>query len=357
MKRELIKLIGSVPTLTSSDKKTGKGDQGQQWVWSRFNNPGREDGFKLFHWQRKEDVNKDYEFTRFNQKIELVEFSIEEYNTLIKPNDSNWTYEETIYLWQLLSRFDLRFLVVHDRYDNKQYPPRTIEELKDRYYSICRKILEHRKIYDHPILKSGYNFEQENKRRTYLERTMNKMNEDQEEDEIAIKQSNDTNDQKQRKIEILEESCKKIMFEPKEGASFDEYLKNNINENDSFVFLRSAKMKRNLPVSEKIQNKVDVFIKELNLPEKLIPTSQVEIAYDSLRNSLVLFTSLKKYLEKKEKECDFLNSKLIELENKKNSSQIIQIPQNLITQNQNTKRSLSQNKDKKRDNPPKSIKV
>lgn len=364
MKRELIKLIGGVPTLTSSDKKiSGKINQGQQWIWSQFNNPGREDKFKLYHWQRKEDVNKDYEFTRFNKKIELIEFSIEEYNSLIKPNDDNWTYKETKYLWELLARFDLRFPVVYDRYDDKEYQSRTIEELKDRYYSICRKILEHRKIYDHPILKSGYNFEQENKRRTYLERTMNKLNGDQPEDEIAIKQSTDSTEQKQKRIEMIEESIKKMPIDNKDGIPFEEYLRNNVSENHSFVYLRSHKIKRNLPVSEKIQNKVDVLLKELSLPEKMIPTAEVEVAYDTLRNNLVLYTSLKKYLEKKEKESALLNSKLREMENKKNS-QIIQIPQNIVIQtlNQNSTKQqpISNSKDKKKgkgDIPTKAIKV
>lgn len=41
---------------------------------------------------------------------------------------------------------------------------------------------------------------------------------------------------------------------------------------------------------------------EFNLnPQKLIPTAKVEIAYDNLRNNIILFTSLKKFLEKKKK--------------------------------------------------------
>ena len=203
MKRELIKLIGGVPTIVSTDlRKMGKG-QFQKWVWSRFNNPARTDGLKLYHWQRLEDINKDYEFAQLNHKIELIDFTLEEYNLIIKPHDTNWTYEETSYLWDLLERFDLRFTVVQDRYDEERFQERTIEELKDRYYSTCRRLLESRKIYDHPILKSGYNYEQEMKRRSYIERTINRSLEETNEENSLIRQGEEIEKQldKYEKIE------------------------------------------------------------------------------------------------------------------------------------------------------------
>ena len=329
MKRELIKLIGGVPTIVSTDvRKLGRGSTFQKWVWSRFNNPARSDGLKLYHWQRIEDVNKDYEFAQYNCKIDLIDFSQDEYNTLIKPNDTNWTYEETRYLWGLLERFDLRFTVVHDRYDEQTYQERTVEELKDRYYSICRKILESRKLYDHPILKSGYNYEQEMKRRSYIERTMNRSTEETNEENNLLKQGEEIEKQLD-KYDKIENSLKNISISnselgetnlilPKQDCStFEDYIKKNATENDSFVYLRSQKMKHNLPVSEKIQLKVEAYLKELNLPERLVPTVRVELAYDTLRNSIVLYTSLKKYLEKKEKEYILLSTKLRDLQSKK----------------------------------------
>jgi hypothetical protein len=93
------------------------------------------------------------------------------------------------------------------------------------------------------------------------------------------------------------------------GQTFEDFLKDNITRNDSFVYLRSQKLKHNLPVSEKIQERVDNYMKEFNIPEKLIPTAKVEMAYDNLRNNVILYTSLKKYLDKKQKEYDFLQKK------------------------------------------------
>lgn len=42
-----------------------------------------------------------------------------------------WTKEETDQLFDLCERFDLRFIVIADRFPSS----RTVEELKDRYYS------------------------------------------------------------------------------------------------------------------------------------------------------------------------------------------------------------------------------
>lgn len=41
-----------------------------------------------------------------------------------------WTKEETDHLFELCERFDLRFIIIADRFPTQ----RTVEELKDRYY-------------------------------------------------------------------------------------------------------------------------------------------------------------------------------------------------------------------------------
>ena len=387
MKRELIKLIGGVPSIVERTTKSSKNSS--NWVWAPFSNPARQDNLKLVHWQRAEDVNKDYDFAKFNQNIDIVDFTEDEYNKLIKPNDRNWNYEQTRYLWELIKRYELRFIVIMDRFDEEKYGERTVESLKDRYYSVARTILESRKMFDHPIIKSGYNYEQEMKRRTYLEKTMNKsfaelreesslfemaenLNKKMEKNEKfenAIYQklnelkipnfssanqgnnignnntiqipmtveetennngfsdnknlNNNQNINNENKFNSNLNQNNRINVEPfslnnENNQTFEDFIKNNITRNDSFVYLRSQKLNHNLPVSEKIQERVDNYIKEFNIQQKLIPTAKVEIAYDNLRNNIILYTSLKKYLEKKEKELIFLQTKYKEFLNRKN---------------------------------------
>ena len=355
LKRELIKLIG-IPSIV--ERTTNKDKKKTNWVWSKFKNASRTDGFQLEHWTKKEDAGKEYDFKCNN--IEIVEFTKDEYDKLIKPNDRNWNYEQTMYLWDLLKQYELKFVVVYDRFDEETYGERTVESLKDRYYSVARIILEHRRIFDHPIIKSGYNYEQEIKRRTYLEKTMNKSFAELKEENYIMELAENL-DKKMEKNEKLEKALhqklnelpplnqnnnmildegenslntlsnnniqenninnNKMNLEPfgesNNGQTFEDFIKNNITRNDSFVYLRSQKLKHNLPVSEKIQERVDKYMNEFNIPEKLIPTAKVEMAYDNLRNNVILYTSLKKYLEKKQKEYDFLQKKFQDYQIKK----------------------------------------
>ena len=360
LKRELIKLIGGVPCIV--ERTNNKSTKKSNWVLCKFKNIARSDNLLLEHWQKKEEMGYQYD-TRCN-KVEIVEFTKDEYEKLIKPNDRNWNYEQTIYLWDLLRQYNLNFIIAYDRFDETTYGERTVETLKDRYYSVARIILEHRRLFDHPIIKSGYNYEQEIKRRTYLEKTMNKSFAELKEENYLMELAENLN-KKMEKNENLEKALQQkldelptinnnqpqnsMILEEKEnsinnlninniqenskmnvepfgeannGQTFEDFIKNNITKNDSFVYLRSQKLKHNLPVSEKIQERVDTYIKELNIPEKLIPTAKVEMAYDNLRNNVILYTSLKKYLDKKEKEYAFLQKKFQDYQQKKQPSQI-----------------------------------
>jgi len=153
------------------------------------------------------------------------------------------------------------------------------------------------------------------KRRACLERMISKSKEENTQENNILKKSLEI-EKRIEKFEKFENELKNITDETKFNMTFEEYIKSNASENDSFVYLRSNKMKYNLPVSEKIQKKVESFLKELSIPEKLIPTNAVEQAYDNLRNNLIILTSLKKHLDKKEREFIKLNHYNNELQNK-----------------------------------------
>lgn len=55
-------------------------------------------------------------------------------------HDENWSRPETEYLLELCRRFDLRFIVIHDRWDRQRFPNRSVEDLKERYYVICNTL-------------------------------------------------------------------------------------------------------------------------------------------------------------------------------------------------------------------------
>jgi DNA methyltransferase 1-associated protein 1 len=85
-----------------------------------------------------------YYFDQFDTKVDIVSYTDEEYEQYLQ--DPDWTREETDYLWSLCSDFDLRWIVIVDRYEWKETEgqertERTMEDLKDRYFSGVQKLL------------------------------------------------------------------------------------------------------------------------------------------------------------------------------------------------------------------------
>lgn len=94
-------------------------------------NPSRDDDLILHHWEKtRTDPNEEYRFYKFNKSINLIGFSPEEYASHLK--DPDWTMEETSYLWDLCRRFDLRWVVIQDRYE---WPPQEADRLALQYYN------------------------------------------------------------------------------------------------------------------------------------------------------------------------------------------------------------------------------
>ncbi|PWN50251.1 hypothetical protein IE53DRAFT_387451 [Violaceomyces palustris] len=149
-------------------KRPGKA---RRWAWTPFQNPAREDtgeegssnGLILHHWapakpqslttttnseeesgngkEREVEVEKDYKFAQFNTSSGVYSYSNDEYIQHLRDDD--WTKEETDYLIDLCHQYDLRFVVITDRYE---WPgkERTMEDLKARYYAICRRLIRSR---------------------------------------------------------------------------------------------------------------------------------------------------------------------------------------------------------------------
>ncbi|MCO5589090.1 hypothetical protein L7F22_043056 [Adiantum nelumboides] len=108
------------------------------WQWLSFSSSARKDNLQLYHWVKLVDgvpPTGDYFFARYNKSIDVVRYTEEEYKKI--PVDPKWTKQETDQLFELCEQFDLRFIVIADRF----HPPRTVEELKSRYYSAAKAVV------------------------------------------------------------------------------------------------------------------------------------------------------------------------------------------------------------------------
>jgi DNA methyltransferase 1-associated protein 1 len=171
--RELYALLGdNTPSLTFAQSHIGDGlgsstggagrfmpkfkkrpQKVQKWSLASFKNPARRDDLTLRHWvsaserqieEKEEDVPREYRFADLNTSSGVYRYSNDEYHQHLR--DEDWTKEETDYLIDLCNAYDLRFVVIADRYDwhNAGGKQRTMEDLKARYYAICRRLIRSR---------------------------------------------------------------------------------------------------------------------------------------------------------------------------------------------------------------------
>mmetsp|Transcript_20955 Transcript_20955/g.70362 ORF Transcript_20955/g.70362 Transcript_20955/m.70362 type:complete len:417 (-) Transcript_20955:241-1491(-) len=122
-----------VPTDLALKEKRFSG-RVSRWAWRGFTSSARTDGLVLGHWVQATDKSADYKFARFNKTVHVPKYTDEEYDALL--TDPDWPREKTDRLMALVKRFDMRFVVVHDRWEG----PETVEDLKGRYYAVARAL-------------------------------------------------------------------------------------------------------------------------------------------------------------------------------------------------------------------------
>eukprot|EP00850_Spirogloea_muscicola_P001146 SM000004S15016 [mRNA] locus=s4:771019:774750:- [translate_table: standard] len=142
--REVFALTGGVAPIALSAAAGGFKSKAKpaaahkvKWKWRPFSNSARKDGLQLHHWARVSDGEEpqgDYIYAKYNKAVEMVRYTEDEY--LQQLHDPRWSKDETDHLFDLCARFDLRFIVIADRYQqNCNWSSRSVEELKDRYYT------------------------------------------------------------------------------------------------------------------------------------------------------------------------------------------------------------------------------
>ncbi|QRW01971.1 SWR1-complex protein 4 [Ceratobasidium sp. AG-Ba] len=81
-----------------------------KWEWREFNNGARKDGLKLSHWV-KVPPESEPDQNEYNKHLQ----------------DAEWSREETDYLFNMAREYDVRFFVMHDRYEFPGGVERSVE--------------------------------------------------------------------------------------------------------------------------------------------------------------------------------------------------------------------------------------
>ncbi|RDX60234.1 SWR1-complex protein 4 [Mucuna pruriens] len=221
--REVYALTGGLaplmPAIEASQlKKKSPPLEKITWQWLPFTSSARKDNLHLYHWVRVVNgvpPTGDYSFAKYNKSVDVIKYTDEEYDKrqgyFVIPVWSNdklhryiqernsflggalalfgemWTKEETDQLFDLCERFDLRFVVIADRFPSS----RTVEELKDRYYSVSRAVLVARApssgdVAAHPLVKEPYNVSQEMERKRALSMVLSQTRQQERRDEEVL---------------------------------------------------------------------------------------------------------------------------------------------------------------------------
>ncbi|GAA5832152.1 hypothetical protein JCM11251_004258 [Rhodosporidiobolus azoricus] len=168
--RELYALIGdNAPTLALAQpvkpkfkERIRRDKPSAKWQLVGFTNPSRGAGqptggeeeekeqearkkLVLKHWVKElpakfVDGAPDHKFAKFNTTSQPFEYTDQEYETWLKVDD--WSKQETDHLFELAHRYDLRFIVMADRWELPT--DRGVDALKNRYYTICRTLAANR---------------------------------------------------------------------------------------------------------------------------------------------------------------------------------------------------------------------
>lgn len=188
------------------------------WVWRPFKNSARSDGLQLKHWARvastdatgsvttpTETTDGDYVFTKFDKPVDMVHYSDDEYARCVENETSTaneWSKAETDRLFQLLELFNMNFVLVHDRWDLGTN--RSIEELKQRYYDVAKRIVrsrsesEKKKAPAHATADVPFNKAHEESRKNALERLFARTNADEHEEAAVLTKAQQIEERRKR---------------------------------------------------------------------------------------------------------------------------------------------------------------
>lgn len=309
----------------------------------------------LHHWRRSTEEGKDYPFARFNKICEVATYTEVEYNRHL--TDPGWSKQETDHLMDLATRFDLRFIIMADRWDSNTYTGRTVEDLKERYYNIVDKLervhggatgaQEQRKSF-------VYDADHERRRKEQLRRLYNRTQDQLEEEEMLkneLRKIEARKKEREKKTADLQKmiaqadasssEAKKVQKKQKlvvggrtsvsrqESSAPDQTGIKWAEIKNSGVSLRSTRMKLPASVGMKKSKAIENMCGELGLESGPPCTEEILTEFNELRSEMVLLYELRNVLSNSEFDLTALQHQYESLVPGKSLS----LPQQLLTSN------------------------
>lgn len=340
---------------------TAKPSRKIPWIRGQFQNSARKDSLQFAHWTRV-GAATDSVFSRFNKTIKMITYRDDEYSRHLKnllpladapegekertntnpklpkterndvhkvPSQASWTRNETDNLFHLCEQFDMRFPAIHDRWSDS-LPKRSINELKDRYYSVARRLLDVRIAADpdyvskqslaiqkhiDSIIKNQFDYEYECVRKNQLDWAFKRPKRELREEEETVREARRI-EANRRRIHKERQRLAKLLTPTPESAA--DLAKQSAASPKIFphrkpitgAFARSTMIYAPVSQSAKVSKRVDSALMELEVGLRPTPTALVVDNFDLLRIDILAFMELARTVQRKEEEVHQLRSKL-----------------------------------------------
>ncbi|XP_067934765.1 DNA methyltransferase 1-associated protein 1-like [Watersipora subatra] len=332
-----------IPTESTKGYKAMKAKLGiskvRPWSWMPFQNPARKDAAIFYHWRRNADEGKDYPFAAFNKTAEVMEYTDNEYQ--LQLSCDGWSRAETDHLMELAKRFDLRYIVMHDRWNTDLFPKRSVEDIKERYYNIANTLLKIRAPAGQEPRIRVFDGDHERRRKQQLinlyDRTEDEVDEEQDllaelkKIEMRKKEREKKTADLQKLISAAEtQGGEQRKVERKYGMAAHLHKKKHhamirgvstsltpdttgirfTEVKQAGVTLRSARLKLPNSVAQKKAKAIEHVLEDLGIDINPIATEEIISNYNELRQDIVLLYELKLALANCEYELQTLKHRL-----------------------------------------------
>lgn len=319
-----------IPTDTNQGYKQLKAKIGQSrvrpWKWMPFTNPARKDGAVFYHWRRVADEGLDYAFARFNKMVDVPVYSDLEYQQNL--HDENWSRQETDYLFEMCKRFDLRFIVIHDRWDRQRFPNRTVEDLKEHYYGICCTLTKTRTPNSNEAKVRVFDAVHERRRKEQLEKLFHRTEEQIEEEERLVQELKKIEQRKREREKkaldlqkLITAADSNLEARRSERKTSKKVVPCKVRENNTIpettsikfpdfkqsgVSLRSQRMKLPASLGQRKTKAIETTLEEMGIDLNPTPTQEIVTSFNELRQDIILMYELKMALASCEYELQTL---------------------------------------------------
>ncbi|CDH56814.1 dna methyltransferase 1 associated protein 1 [Lichtheimia corymbifera JMRC:FSU:9682] len=278
--RELYSLIGNAPSVAllkpTYKAKFNVKKKATPWMLESFSNNARSDNLTLQHWIKAANANKStYPFAYTEKPSAVIEYTDEEYEKYLADIDPEWSKEETDYLMDLCRKYNMRFIIITDRYSYTE-KSRSMEDLKDRYYAICRTLAKERaseRDTGYPLYQYAFDKAREVERKQALETLAGRTKEQMDEEEALLVEMRRI-EQNEARLEREKESVMHLLAQLPASSRGDT---NNTAANNSSPEHSKKRRRSGIDDQTKKSRRSSSIAEASTLPkEKLVPGVHVQ---------------------------------------------------------------------------------